>query len=58
MHHFTVLGFPSSRQMSWCKKGQFDLHRKIEEIGEENCLLSEITIAELKFGAENSIQKK
>jgi tRNA(fMet)-specific endonuclease VapC len=44
--------------MSWCKKGQFDLHRKIEEIGEENCLLSEITIAELKFGAENSIQKK
>ncbi len=34
-------------------KGQFNLHKKIEEIGEENCLLSEITIAELKFGVEN-----
>ena len=39
-------------------KGQFDLHRKIEEIGEENCYLSEITIAELKYGAENSMQKE
>jgi len=39
-------------------KGQFDLHRKIEEIGEENCYLSEITIAELKYGAENSVQKE
>ena len=39
-------------------KGQFELHRKIEEIGEENCYLSEITIAELKFGAENSKQKE
>jgi tRNA(fMet)-specific endonuclease VapC len=39
-------------------KGQFGLHDKIKEIGEQNCLLSEITIAELKFGAENSIQKE
>ena len=39
-------------------KGQFDLLRKIEEIGEENCYLSEITIAELKYGAENSVQKE
>ena len=39
-------------------KGQFDLHRKIKERGEENCFLSEITIAELKFGAENSIYKE
>lgn len=39
-------------------KGQFELHRKIEEIGEENCYLSEITIAELKYGAENSKQKE
>jgi tRNA(fMet)-specific endonuclease VapC len=38
-------------------KGQFDLHLKIKSIGEENCYLSEITIAELKYGAENSIQK-
>jgi len=35
-------------------KGQFDLHKKIEEIGEENYFLTEITIAELKFGVENS----
>lgn len=39
-------------------KGQFDLHRKIKAIGEENCLLSEVTIAELKYGVENSIQKE
>ena len=39
-------------------KGQFDLNKKIEEIGEENCLLSEITVAELKFGVENSVQKE
>lgn len=39
-------------------KGQFNLHQKIKEIGEENCFLSEITVAELKFGAENSIQKE
>ena len=39
-------------------KGQFGLHGKINEIGKENCFLSEITIAELKFGAENSVQKE
>lgn len=39
-------------------KGQFGLHEKLAEIGKENCLLSEITIAELKFGAENSVQKE
>ena len=39
-------------------KGQFDLHKKITEIGEDNCFLSEITIAELKFGVENSGQKE
>ncbi|HEY0771730.1 MAG TPA: type II toxin-antitoxin system VapC family toxin [Sphingobacteriaceae bacterium] len=35
-------------------KGRYDLDRKIEQAGVENCLLSEITIAELKFGVENS----
>lgn len=39
-------------------KGQFDLHRKIKAVGEENCLLSEMTIAELKYGVENSVQKE
>ena len=39
-------------------KGQFDLHQKIQDVGEVNCLLSEVTIAELKYGAENSTQKE
>jgi len=39
-------------------KGQFDLHRKIAAVGEENCLLSEVTIVELKYGIENSVQKE
>ncbi|HEY6082313.1 MAG TPA: type II toxin-antitoxin system VapC family toxin [Chitinophagaceae bacterium] len=37
-------------------KGQFDLYQKIEVIGEENCFISEITIAELKYGVEKSNQ--
>lgn len=37
-------------------KGQFDLHKKIEAVGIENCFISEITIAELKYGVENSSQ--
>lgn len=35
-------------------KGLFDLAGKIETIGTNNFFISEITIAELKFGAENS----
>jgi len=35
-------------------KGQFNLDKKILEVGEENCFISEITIAELKYGIENS----
>jgi tRNA(fMet)-specific endonuclease VapC len=35
-------------------KGQFDIHTKIEKAAIDNCFLSEITIAELKYGAENS----
>ena len=38
-------------------KGQFELGARIGDIGKERCLISEITVAELKFGAENS-QKK
>jgi len=30
------------------------LNKKILEIGEENCFISEITVAELKYGIENS----
>ena len=35
-------------------KGQYDLNKKIESVGEQNCFISEITIAELKYGIENS----
>lgn len=38
--------------------GEYDLNKKIKKVGEENCLVSEITIAELKFGAENSRDKE
>ena len=35
-------------------KGQYDLANKISEVGEENCFISEVTVAEMKFGVENS----
>ncbi len=35
-------------------KGRFHLVQKLEQVGMENCFVSEVTIAELKFGAENS----
>ena len=35
-------------------QGKFNLPKKIDQIGTENCFISEITVAELKFGAENS----
>lgn len=35
-------------------KGLYDLGKRIEIARVENCYVSEITIAELKFGAENS----
>lgn len=35
-------------------QGKFGLAEKIESIGIENCFVSEITIAELLFGAEKS----
>jgi len=35
-------------------KGRFDLETKIQNIGIEHCFISEITVAELKFGVENS----
>ena len=39
-------------------KGQFNLHQKIDEIGVENCFISEITVAELKYGVEKSLRKE
>ncbi len=35
-------------------KGKFNLIGKFNEVGIENCAISEITLAELTFGAENS----
>ena len=34
--------------------GKYDLERKLRAIGKKSFFISEITIAELKFGAENS----
>lgn len=34
--------------------GKYKIDKKIEEVGKDNCFASEITIAELKFGAANS----
>ena len=35
-------------------KGLYELNKKIAEVGEHNCFISEMTVAELKFGIENS----
>ncbi len=35
-------------------KGRYELDKKVREVGLENCFISEITVAELKFGVENS----
>jgi tRNA(fMet)-specific endonuclease VapC len=39
-------------------KGLYNLDKKIERAKIENCFVSEITIAELKFGVENSEKKE
>ncbi len=35
-------------------KGKFDLKNKFEGLSVDDCFISEITLAELKFGVENS----
>jgi tRNA(fMet)-specific endonuclease VapC len=35
-------------------RGKLDFDKQIRERGIENCCISEITVAELRFGAENS----
>ena len=39
-------------------RGEFNLLTKFEEIGIDNCAISEITLAELVFGAEKSQNPK
>ena len=38
--------------------GKFNLDLKIDEVGFENCSISEITIAELKYGVAKSTNKE
>ena len=38
-------------------KGKFDLNEKFEKVSTDNCFISEITLAELTFGVENSEKK-
>ncbi len=38
--------------------GKFNLYEKFQELGTENCAISEITMAELVFGAESSTNPK
>ncbi len=38
--------------------GKFKLEEKIDEVGFKNCFVSEITIAELKYGVEKSTFKE
>ncbi|WP_288909981.1 PIN domain-containing protein [uncultured Bacteroides sp.] len=33
-------------------RGKYDVDKKIDQVGLENCCISEITVAELKYGAE------
>lgn len=37
-------------------KGQHQLDIKFDKVGIQNCFISEVTVAELKYGAENSDQ--
>ena len=39
-------------------RGKFNLYEKFQAVGSENCAISEITLAELIFGAENSTNPK
>lgn len=38
-------------------RGKYDIDKKIRAIGSENCYISEITVAELKYGVECSSSK-
>ena len=38
-------------------RGKFDVDKRIDQVGWDNCYISEITMLELKMGAELSMQK-
>ena len=39
-------------------KGKYELKNKFEKVDPDNCFISEITLAELMFGVENSEKKE
>lgn len=39
-------------------KGRYSINKKIEQVGVQNCFISEMTVAELKYGVENSKSKE
>ena len=39
-------------------KGKYELMKKFEKANPDNCFISEITLAELKYGVENSEKKE
>lgn len=39
-------------------KGKYELDKKIEKVGQKNCFISEITVAELLYGAYHSKNQK
>ena len=39
-------------------RGKFNVDKSIEDKGLENCYISEITVLELRYGAENSQNKE
>ena len=39
-------------------KGKYELDKKIEKAGQKNCFISEITVAELLYGAYHSKNQK
>ena len=53
MKHFEKI-LTRHQHLHLLHKGQFELNKKISEVGEQNCFISEVTVAELKYGIENS----
>jgi tRNA(fMet)-specific endonuclease VapC len=39
-------------------KGKYELDKKFQKVDSQNCFISEITLAELKFGVENSEKRE
>lgn len=47
---------PDTNICAYFLNGKYDLVSRLEEVGFINCAISEITIAELKYGVEKSAQ--